>query len=172
MNNCVCIKKRLARKSQFDLLLNCEIVQDAFVLYWSSFMYQSKISQFQLLMSTYGAFNLAGSHQDTHLIAMGKSSPDPWWQSALSALLTLLKKGPCAVPGMTVTAEQACAEAVGRSITNALLPVSQLTGADIKQLRVLKQSHVSIDPRGLYSVPLLSEAAAAHCSDFDRKCPC
>lgn len=43
MNNCVCIKKRLARKSQFDLLLNCEIVQDAFVLYWSSFKYQSKI---------------------------------------------------------------------------------------------------------------------------------
>lgn len=57
------------------------------------------------------------------------------------------KKWPCAVPGMTVTAEQACAEAMGRSITNALLPVIQLTGADIKQLRVLKRSHVSIDPR-------------------------
>lgn len=73
------------------------------------------------------------------------------------------KKGPCAVPGVTVAAEQACAEAMGRSITNALLPVSQLTGADIKQLRVLKQSHVSTEPR-VYSMPLLSGAAAAHCS--------
>lgn len=48
------------------------------------------------------------------------------------------KKGLCAVHGMTVTEEQACAEAMGRSITNALLPVSQLTGADIKQFRVRK----------------------------------
>lgn len=45
-------------------------------------------------MSTYGAFNLTGSHQDTHLIAMGKSSPNPWGQSGLSALLTFLKRGP------------------------------------------------------------------------------
>lgn len=40
----VCVQKKgLARKKQFDLLLNCEMVQGAFVLYWSSFMYQSKI---------------------------------------------------------------------------------------------------------------------------------
>lgn len=44
-------------------------------------------------------------------------------------------------------AEQACAEAVGRSITNALLPVSLLTEANIKQFSILKQSHFSTDLR-------------------------
>lgn len=82
------------------------------------------------------------------------------------------KKGPCAVPGVTVTAEQACAEAMGRSITNALLPVSQLTGVDIKQFRVLKQSHVSAEPHVSTPCHCFLRLQLPTALDFDGKRPC
>lgn len=41
-----------------------------------------------------GILGLTGSHQDIHLICTDKSIPSLQWQSALSALLAFLKRGP------------------------------------------------------------------------------
>lgn len=95
MNNCVCIKKDWPGRGN---LIYCQIVkQYKVLLFYTEAVLYIRIKSFSrglLLKSTYGTFNLAGSHQDIHLIATDKSSLDRRWQSALSALLTFLKRGP------------------------------------------------------------------------------